>query len=235
MWIAILLALSALANPVQGAEAKSPFTVVLDAGHGGDDSGIRRDLLAEKNLTLEVARQIEAALKDQAGIRVVLTRKEDYALSLDDRKKTGNRNSPGIYVSLHFAGAPSPELRGPRVYVLAAPNVTGSAPLVSVEDAHGTSLKESWKLATLLSKALAPLGSAESAKVAPIPLAPLLGVTIPSALIELDYLTTADASRWADPNTIAEAARMIASGIDRYITRDSPLDRTPLPGNNPPP
>jgi N-acetylmuramoyl-L-alanine amidase len=189
----------------------------------------------EKTLTLKVARGIEASLSGRADLRVLLTRTDDFTLSLDGRKKLANTASPGVFVSLHFAGAPSPAVTGSRVFVLAAPRVSGSSALIPEEEAHGANLEEAWRLATVLTEELASLGPAEPARIAPVPLAPLLGITLPSVLLELDSLSSETAPRWGDPAVIEAAAGRIAAGLERYIAADVSLDRSAPRGNNPPP
>jgi len=168
-------------------------------------------------------------------VRVVLTRSDDYLLSLDDRKKVANSNSPGVYVSLHFGAAPSPALHGPRVYVLAAPKVNGTASLPNVEEAHGTSLNESWRLATILSQALALLGASEPATDRANPLGASPGCDDPSVLIEVDYLTAEDVSRWTKSGHAFERGRNDRCGRRSFLKPDSPLDRTPAQRDNPAP
>lgn len=228
--IALLLGSSGWAN------ASPIFSVVLDPGHGGQDVGVQQGSLLEKRLTLEVAQKIQKIFENRTDLRVILTRKDDYEISLRDRKNVANVNAPGIYVSLHFGKANQTDLQGARVYVLAAPKVTGKSALTKLEEAHGTYLTEAWKLATVLSRGLASHHEEyEPARIAPLPLAPLLGVTLPSVLIELDYLTAADASRWADPHTSTQMAISIAASIDRYLKVDSSLDRSQTRSNNPTP
>ena len=79
-----------------------PFaTVVLDAGHGGDDSGAKVEGLLEKDLTLDVTKRVERHLAEQ-GLRAVLTRQEDQSMSLADRATLANREPECIFVSIHF-------------------------------------------------------------------------------------------------------------------------------------
>jgi N-acetylmuramoyl-L-alanine amidase len=228
-----LLLVLLLPSIARAETTTAAFSVVLDPGHGGDDTGIRRDPLMEKSLTLEVARSVGKIFEGRSDRRVILTRNADLSVPLNERKRIANEASPGIFISIHFARSPSPESGGPHVYVLAAPKVGGTTSPLNVEEAHAKSLGESWKLAALSASTLSdPPGSA---RIAPLPLAPLLGVTLPSILIELDALSSKEAARWQDPATIDDAAHKIAAAIDRYLAGDSSLDRIPPPGKNPPP
>ncbi len=90
-------------------------TVIIDAGHGGKDSGAksRRTGLTEKALTLDVARRLRNELS--GGFRVVMTRDSDKFVDLDDRVRLANRHPNGILVSIHFNHSAS-RLAGPETY-----------------------------------------------------------------------------------------------------------------------
>lgn len=77
-------------------------TVVIDAGHGGRDSGAvsRRTGLVEKSLTLDMADRLRRELR--SDFRTVMLRDSDTSVDLDERVRQANRNGDGILVSLHF-------------------------------------------------------------------------------------------------------------------------------------
>jgi N-acetylmuramoyl-L-alanine amidase len=89
-------------------------TVIVDAGHGGKDSGAssRRTGLTEKMLTLDMANRLRGELR---GFRVVMTRNTDAFVDLDDRVRLANRYPDGILVSIHFNES-SPRFAGPETY-----------------------------------------------------------------------------------------------------------------------
>lgn len=76
-------------------------TVILDAGHGGHDSGAVGRLGREKDYTLDVARRAKALL-EQRGFQVKLTRNGDYFIPLEKRSAFANRHQNAIFVSIHF-------------------------------------------------------------------------------------------------------------------------------------
>jgi N-acetylmuramoyl-L-alanine amidase len=80
-------------------------TVVIDPGHGGDDPGARKSGLVEKDLVLDVALEL-AGLLEQQGARVVLTRRDDRFLELEDRAEIANRAQADLFISLHADSAP---------------------------------------------------------------------------------------------------------------------------------
>lgn len=82
--------------------AKSPFNlVVLDPGHGGQDSGAICGGILEKDLTLDIAQRVDRLLQTQ-GVATVLTRIGDSYVSLADRAALANRTRGCILVSIHF-------------------------------------------------------------------------------------------------------------------------------------
>lgn len=96
--------------------ALSPFpTVVLDPGHGGKDDGARANGLVEKNLSLDVALRIEKILKP-FNFPVVVTRRDDTFLTLEERATVANRLENAIFVSIHFNHAPDRSSSGVETF-----------------------------------------------------------------------------------------------------------------------
>src|SRR5438132_14101800 len=98
-----LLAACAVA-PTAGVKntSKSFTMVVVDAGHGGKDSGAyRRYGGAEKYATLDVARRLERKLRE-SELKTVMTRSADVFISLDQRVSIENAQKNSIFVSIHF-------------------------------------------------------------------------------------------------------------------------------------
>jgi N-acetylmuramoyl-L-alanine amidase len=76
-------------------------TVVLDPGHGGKDDGASGNNLIEKNLSLDVALRVEKILKP-FNFPVIMTRRDDTFIPLEERAAIANRLENGIFVSIHF-------------------------------------------------------------------------------------------------------------------------------------
>lgn len=76
-------------------------TVVIDAGHGGQDCGAVSGKVYEKHLALDTAVRLEAQLK-RMGYRTVMTRRGDYFLPLAQRVQVANQYRDAIFVSVHF-------------------------------------------------------------------------------------------------------------------------------------
>jgi len=94
--------------------------VVIDAGHGGRDPGARSvsGEVAEKDLTLALARDLRDKLVQRGRVRVALTRDGDNYLTLDDRAAVAQRLDAAMFVSLHMDSAPNPLARGASIYSL---------------------------------------------------------------------------------------------------------------------
>lgn len=88
--------------------------VCIDAGHGGKDSGAGGASVAEKWITLDVARRVADKLRNSA-IEVVLTRDEDYFVELAERANISNRANADIFISIHCNSA-GESARGTEVW-----------------------------------------------------------------------------------------------------------------------
>lgn len=94
--------------------------VVIDAGHGGRDPGARSvsGQVAEKDLTLALARELRDKLVERGRVRVALTRERDQYLTLDERAAVARRLDAAMFVALHMDSAANPLARGASVYSL---------------------------------------------------------------------------------------------------------------------
>ncbi len=81
------------------SEPKVP-TVVVDAGHGGNDGGTYSGKIIEKDITLAVAKKIKKLLEEQ-DINVIMTRETDEYLELEERTQISNENETDLFVSIH--------------------------------------------------------------------------------------------------------------------------------------
>ncbi len=84
------------------AENVSRIRIVIDPGHGGYDSGILSGEVREKDVTLSLARNMEAALLKKTRA-VYLTRKADQFSSITDRAIFASRKSPDVFISIHLS------------------------------------------------------------------------------------------------------------------------------------
>ncbi|WP_040472422.1 N-acetylmuramoyl-L-alanine amidase family protein [Aquimarina agarivorans] len=80
---------------------KKPFVVVLDAGHGGHDSGNRGNGYFEKNIALDIILKTGEILKTDPNIKVIYTRKTDVFIPLSKRADIANKAKADLFVSVH--------------------------------------------------------------------------------------------------------------------------------------
>lgn len=90
-------------------------TVIIDAGHGGKDSGAANRYTGqlEKDLALDLARRVQAGLR--GDFRTILMRGDDTFVDLDERVSRANREGHAILISLHFNSGAA-HVRGPETY-----------------------------------------------------------------------------------------------------------------------
>jgi N-acetylmuramoyl-L-alanine amidase len=118
----VTLTLPSPQDKVAIIEARTPGRplVLIDPGHGGQDPGataVSGDI-SEKQLTLQLARELRNKLASDGRVRIALTRDDDRYLSLDQRSALARRLGASLYVSLHMDSAPNPLARGATVYSL---------------------------------------------------------------------------------------------------------------------
>lgn len=108
---------SALHAPPRGS-GDAVFTVVLDPGHGGMDPGAEVGGISEKDLMLQMARELREVLLREGGFEVVLTREGDEFVSLERRVALAHRAGADVFLSLHADAYSDARARGTSVYTL---------------------------------------------------------------------------------------------------------------------
>lgn len=105
------------------AEETGEFRIVLDPGHGGADTGVSSsDGVTEKDLVLEIARELGSHLADSLDARVVLTRTDDADVALENRTAVANQRRADLFLSLHVSpDSPWAAGDGFQTYVLDPP------------------------------------------------------------------------------------------------------------------
>lgn len=186
---------------------KGFHTVVIDAGHGGEDVGGRipgtGDL--EKNLALDVARRVQRELSGQ--FRIVMIRNDDTSVDLDERVARASKCGDGVLVSIHFNSGP-PDLRGPETSYWRV-------------DSYGLARRVQRKLEALSS----PSERGLVRRRLPLTRNP----EIPCVLAKCGYITNSDEARFiSDPGYRDRLAGAIAGAIREQAARGDE-GMTPLP------
>jgi len=217
-------------KPAQPLAGPGPFAVViLDPGHGGQDSGAMCGGLLEKDLTLDVARRIDRLL-DSEGIATLMTRLGDTYVSLADRTAFANRIRNCIFVSIHFNEGNKPVASGVETYYASHQIAAGSS-LASWLPFLWRPLSESpnpesQRLAGSIQEALVARTRAIDRGSQPGQFFVIANVTSPAVLIEGGFLTNKeDISKLVSEDYRDQIAAAVADGILRY--RDATSRRKP--------
>jgi N-acetylmuramoyl-L-alanine amidase len=129
VWWQFITQPPAVSVSTRSSAGPGPFAlVVLDPGHGGQDSGATCGGVMEKDLTLDVARRVDQLLQAQ-GIATLMTRTGDSYVSLANRAALANRTPDCIFVSIHFNEAKKPASSGVETYY-AEHQVSSKEPLI---------------------------------------------------------------------------------------------------------
>ena len=103
---------------VSSQNSNAPFVVVLDAGHGGKDTGNRGNGYYEKHIALNITKSIGKQLEKEGGIKVIFTRKDDRFIELKNRAKIANEADANLFISIHCDAFTSPKAYGAGTFVL---------------------------------------------------------------------------------------------------------------------
>jgi N-acetylmuramoyl-L-alanine amidase len=101
--------------------------VVIDPGHGGQDSGARGPRgVEEKRVALDIARRLRTHLV-AAGVKVYMTRESDRFIELDERARRAGRLGGDAFISIHLNSAGSALASGTETYAMAAAGYSSTA------------------------------------------------------------------------------------------------------------
>jgi N-acetylmuramoyl-L-alanine amidase len=93
--------------------------VVIDAGHGGHDTGTLGKKSKEKDIALKIALKLGNYIeKNIPGIKVIYTRKDDRYLALDERADIANKNKAGLFICIHANANPNNKAFGTETFVM---------------------------------------------------------------------------------------------------------------------
>lgn len=95
--------------PAQENNFSAIKTIVIDAGHGGKDPGTNGTFFKEKDISLAVALKLEELFKKYLPeVKVIMTRKTDEFVELEERAQIANRNKADLFISIHCNAAGKP-------------------------------------------------------------------------------------------------------------------------------
>jgi N-acetylmuramoyl-L-alanine amidase len=201
--------------------------VVIDPGHGGSDEGVKgKSGAVEKQINLDIARDVRGILSKSGSLEVVLTRDDDSEQSPEVRATKANAANGDIFVSIHCDGYSSATASGYCLEVYKAPDGFGAS---TSELAIGGIQVSSWKsiperhartslsLAAAISERLSSATNLKELGLRRVPAIALEGVDMPSALICCGFLTNpGDEAFLLDSASKHRIATAIADGISQF-------------------
>jgi N-acetylmuramoyl-L-alanine amidase len=109
------------------SDDRRDIIVAIDAGHGGEDPGaLGPGRLREKDVVLEIARELHRLFEAEPGFAPTLIRSGDYYVSLKGRRDLARRRNADIFVSIHADAFRDARARGASVYALSMRGATST-------------------------------------------------------------------------------------------------------------
>ena len=201
--------------------------VIIDAGHGGNDSGAMRAGVSEKDLTLDVARRLDALVRAN-GIATTLTRSGDETVSLSSRAAIANQERDCVFVSIHFDEGSRAAATGVQTFYAAQrasrlPWAKSWWPFARPVSVNADSV-ESQSLAGFIQDALVARTQAFNRGTTPQQFYVIANVYHPAVLIEGGFLTNSeDMAKLMSDAYREQMAAAISDGIMRYRESSSQL------------
>jgi N-acetylmuramoyl-L-alanine amidase len=188
--------------------------IVIDPGHGGHDPGASAKGTTEAELVLDVSLRLQKLLEKERGVEVILTRRTDEFVPLQERTAIANREGADLFLSIHANASANDQARGIETYFLNFANNLSAAAVAARENAASgqsmgalpdfvkaialnNKLDESHELATLVQQTMVERlrtldEGVKDLGVKQAPFLVLIGASMPSVLAEISFLTNAD-------------------------------------------
>lgn len=212
------------------------YTIVVDPGHGGHDSGARGNGYNEKDIALQVATRLANNLRQDYN--VIMTRDSDFFVPLDTRAKIGNDANADFFISIHLNSSSSSSANGTEVFYFSKKDQGSYAAQVAkfenkVDGSYGDvpfsdfilndifyrkNQKTSQAIAESVLNNLINTTGLRRRGVFGANFAVLRGSNSPSILVELGFMNNySDLSQYLTPDGQERAANAIGSAIRSYF------------------
>ena len=223
-------------KPTGSTSGNKKYTIVVDPGHGGHDSGARGNGYNEKDIALQVATRLANNLR--RDYNVIMTRDSDFFVPLDTRAKIGNDANADFFISIHLNSSSSSSANGTEVFYFSKKDEESYAARVAqienrVDSSYGdtpfsdlvvkdifyrTNQKKSQAIATTVLDNLINTIGLRRRGVFGANFAVLRGSNSPSILVELGFMNNyGDLSQYLTPEGQERAAQAIANAIRQYF------------------
>jgi N-acetylmuramoyl-L-alanine amidase len=222
--------------------------IVIDPGHGGHDPGAQVRGLNEAELVLDIALRLERLLAKEPGVEVVLTRRTNAYVALEERTAIANRSGADLFLSIHANASANGSVRGFGTYFLNfAPNpeaealaarenagssrTMGNLPDIVKAIALNNKIDESRDFASMVQRSMQERllkadRNARNLGVKQAPFMVLIGATMPSVLAEVSFLTNRDeATLLRSQSYRQQIAEALFAGVMKY---QSSLKKAPV-------
>ena len=185
--------------------------IVIDPGHGGHDPGAQARGLNEADLTLDIALRLEKLFEKEPGLEVILTRRTDVYLSLEERTAIANREGADLFLSIHANTSRNTGARGVETYFLSFAGSADAEAVAARENASyagemhklpdiiraitlNNKLDESRDFAGMVQEALITRlrrssKAVQNRGVKKAPFVVLIGAEMPSVLAEVSFMS----------------------------------------------
>jgi N-acetylmuramoyl-L-alanine amidase len=214
--------------------------IVIDPGHGGHDTGtIGPTGLEEKNVVLDVALRLAKILREETSSDVILTRKTDVFIPLEERTAIANEKGADLFISIHANSSRDHSARGIETYYMNFTSDPGALEVAARENASSQEsvhelrdlikkialtekVEESRDFAMQVQRAIysrleKATGRQKNRGVKKAPFVVLIGANMPSVLAEISFLSNPRDERMLKRSTYREKiAEALAQGIIDY-------------------
>ena len=214
--------------------------IVIDAGHGGHDSGtLGVDGIEEKDVVLDVALRLGKLLHERLGAEIVYTRSDDTFIPLETRTAIANKAQADLFLSIHANSSVDESARGVETYYLNFTSDSAALEVAARENAVGG--QSVHQLSDLVKKITLKDKIAESREFAAdvegslyaglakgnaglkdrgvkkAPFVVLIGANMPSILAEISFVTNGkDAAQLREPEYRERVAESLYAGVAKY-------------------
>lgn len=226
--------------------------IVIDPGHGGHDPGVLGKGLNEATLVLDVALRLEKLLLKEQGVEVVLTRRTDVYVPLEERTEIANRQNADMFLSIHANASRNEDAKGIETFFLSfasspdAEAVAARENSASNREMHqlpdliraitlNNKLDESRDLATMVQDSLVSTlrksnKEVRSRGVKKAPFVVLIGAAMPSVLAEISFVSNRqELSLLKTPGYRQKIAESLHAAITKYRRSLKNQSMTELP------
>ncbi|WP_312948594.1 N-acetylmuramoyl-L-alanine amidase AmiC [Superficieibacter sp.] len=229
-----------------------PIVIMLDPGHGGEDSGaVGKYHTREKDVVLQIARRLRTLIEQEGNMKAFMTRNEDVFIPLKVRVAKAQKQRADLFVSIHADAFTSRQPRGSSVFALSTKGATSTAAkyLAQTQNAadlvggvsksgdryldhtmfdmvQSLTINDSLKFGKAVLGKLGNVNKLHKNKVEQAGFAVLKAPDIPSILVETAFISNVEEERKLKTATFQqEVAESILAGIKAYFADGATLAR----------